>query len=210
MFDWDGTLADSTTLIVEAMQAAIKQLKYESRTGAQIRNIIGLGLLEAAQSLFPGMERKDHEMLGRLYRQHYARRAHETSLFDDVPTTLDILHTRGYKLAIATGKSRKGLDNSLQQTGLAGMFHATRCGDETQSKPHPQMLYEIMDELDIGSEQAVMIGDSEYDMEMALNAGMPSLAVSYGAHDSIRLLKFKPMGCLASMADLINWLPAPR
>jgi phosphoglycolate phosphatase len=208
VFDWDGTLVDSTALIVDAMQSAINQLHFQARSNAQIRNIIGLGLLEAAQALFPGMERKDHELIGTCYREHYARRTHATSLFRDVPATLHILHERGYKLAVATGKSRKGLDNSLRQTGLTGMFHATRCGDETRSKPHPLMLYEILEELEIGTDHAVMIGDSEYDMEMALNAGMSSLAVSYGVHDSTRLLKYKPLACLASLADLIDWLPA--
>ena len=208
VFDWDGTLADSTALIVDAMQTAINQLQYQARSNAQIRNVIGLGLVEAAQTLFPGMERGDHELIGTCYRLHYARRAHETSLFQDVPVTLRKLHERGYRLAIATGKSRKGLDTSLRHAGLEGMFHATRCADETRSKPHPQMLYEILKELDIRPDHTVMIGDSEYDMEMALNAGISSLAVSYGVHDSTRLLKYKPLACLDSLADLLDWLPA--
>jgi phosphoglycolate phosphatase len=208
VFDWDGTLADSAALIVDAMQAAIGQLQYQPRSDAQIRDIIGLGLVEAAQILFPGMEREDHKQIGDCYRLNYAKRAHETSLFQDVPDTLRILQERGYRMAIATGKSRKGLDNILRQTGLEGVFHTTRCADETRSKPHPQMLHEILKELDIQPDHAVMIGDSEYDMEMALNAGVSPLAVSYGVHDSTQLLKYKPLTCLASLSDLLDWLPA--
>ena len=208
VFDWDGTLADSTDLIVGAMQAAICQLQYQARSDAQIRDIIGLGLVEAAQILFPGIERDSHEQIANCYRLHYAQRAQETSLFQDVPDTLRALQERGYRMAIATGKSRRGLDNSLRQTGLEDFFHATRCADETCSKPHPQMLHEILDELDMRPEHAVMVGDSAYDMEMALNAGMSPIAVSYGVHASARLLKYKPLACLDSLADLLDWLPA--
>ena len=208
VFDWDGTLADSTALIVDAMQAAISQLQYQARSDGQISDIIGLGLVEAAQILFPGMERASHERIANCYRLHYAKRAHETSLFQDVPDTLRALQERGYRMAIATGKSRRGLDNSLRQTGLEDFFHATRCADETCSKPHPQMLHEILDELDMRPEHAVMVGDSAYDMEMALNAGMSPIAVSYGVHASARLLKYKPIACLDSLADLLDWLPA--
>lgn len=210
VFDWDGTLADSTALIVDAMQAAISQLQYQSRSDAQIRDIIGLGLVEAAQILFPDMKRAGHEMIGNCYRLHYAQRAHETALFQDVPDTLRTLQERGYRMAIATSKSRRGLDNSLRQTGLEGVFHATRCADETCSKPHPQMLHEILDELNIHPHHAVMIGDSEYDMEMALHAEVSPIAVSYGVHDSARLLKYQPLACLDSLADLLNWLTAPH
>ena len=205
VFDWDGTLADSTALIVDAMQAAISQLQYQTRSDAQIRDIIGLGLVEAAQTLFPKMKREGHEMIGSCYRLHYAQRAHETSLFPDVPDILRTLQERGYRMAIATGKSRRGLDNSLRQTALEGIFHATRCADETCSKPHPQMLHEILDELNIHPDHAVMIGDSVYDMEMALQAGVSPIAVSYGVHDSARLLKYQPLACLDSLADLLNW-----
>jgi len=210
VFDWDGTLADSAALIVDAMQSAIRQLQYQSRSKVQICDVIGLGLVEAAQVLFPEMERENHELISNSYRLHYAQRAHETSLFPGVTDTLHLLRQREYKMAIATGKSRKGLDNSLQQTGLAGFFHTTRCADETCSKPHPQMLYEILDELDIRPEQAVMIGDSEFDMEMAQHAGMQSIAVSYGVHDRERLVHYKPLFCLNSLGELPDCLPAPR
>ena len=210
VFDWDGTLADSEALIVGAMEAAIAQLQYQARSKAQIRDVIGLGLVEAAQALFPDMERDHHELLGNCYRQHYAKCAHETLLFPDVSETLRSLQQCEYGMAIATGKSRKGLDHSLRQTGLEGFFHVTRCADETCSKPHPRMLHEILDELDIQTHHAVMIGDSEYDMQMALNAGMPSIAVSYGVHESTRLLQYKPLACLDSLAELLNWLTPPH
>lgn len=207
VFDWDGTLADSASLIVGAMQAAISQLQYQARSDAQIRDIIGLGLVEAARILFPGMERDGHEQIAHCYRLHYAQCAHETSLFQGVPDTLRALQERGYRMAIATGKSRRGLDHALRQTGLEGFFHAARCADETCSKPHPQMLHEILDDLDIRSDHAVMIGDSAYDMEMALNAGISPIAVSYGVHAGTRLLQYKPLACLDSLADLLDWLP---
>lgn len=206
MFDWDGTLADTTALIVDAMQAAISQLHYQERSDAQIRDIIGLGLVEAAQILFPGMESDSHEQIASCYRMHYAKRAHETSVFHDVPDTLRALQMRGYRMAIATGKSRRGLENALRQTGLEGFFHATRCADETCSKPHPRMLHEILEELDVSPEHAVMIGDSEYDMEMTLNAGMFPIAVSYGVHDNMRLMRYKPLACLECLSDLLEWL----
>lgn len=208
VFDWDGTLADSEALIVAAMQSAIGHLQYAARSNVQIRDIIGLGLVEAAQTLFPDLERHEHDLIANCYRQHYARHTHETRLFPDVSGTLNTLQQREYRMAIATGKSRNGLDNSLQQTGLDGFFHSSRCADETSSKPHPQMLFEILDELDMLPDQAVMIGDSEYDMEMAMNAGMPSIAVSYGVHGRERLLQYKPVACLNRLSDLLDWLPA--
>ena len=208
VFDWDGTLADSEAMIVDAMQSAIRQLQYHTRSNVQIRDVIGLGLVEAAQTLFPDMGRHDHELIANCYRQHYARHASTTRLFPDVSGTLRTLQQWRYHMAIATGKSRKGLASSLQQTGLEGFFHASRCADETCSKPHPQMLLEILDELGMPVDHAVMIGDSEYDMEMAQNTGMNSIAVSYGVHDRSRLLKYKPLACLDSLSDLLNRFPA--
>ena len=135
VFDWDGTRADAEAMIVDVMQSAIRQLQYYSRSNVQIRDVIGLGLVETAQTLFSDMERHDHELIANCYRPHYARLARATRLFPDVSGTLGTLLQRRYHMALATGESRNGLDSSLQQTGLDGFFHASRCADETCSKP---------------------------------------------------------------------------
>jgi phosphoglycolate phosphatase len=207
VFDWDGTLADSEQFIVNAMQAAIEQLDLDMRTRDEIRNIIGLGLMEAADVLFPGLNQIEHERLADSYRKHYSSSAKgKTALFPDVIDTLYKLKEQDYKLAIATGKSRKGLDNSLQDTGIRSFFHTTRCADETFSKPHPRMLMEIMDQLLIEPENTLMIGDSEYDLLMAKNTSVAPVAVSYGTQTRERLLEHKPLTCLDNLNELPDWL----
>ena len=179
VFDWDGTLADSTTSIVTAMQAAIDACEMEPRNDIEIRNIIGLGLQQAAEVLYPDSDPVCREELVHSYRLNYSLANNgRTKLFPGVIHTLKHLKTLDYRMAIATGKSRKGLDNSLNETGVAEYFHFTRCADETTSKPHPQMLMDIMAELDVKPEQTVMIGDSEYDLQMAHSAGVRPVAAT--------------------------------
>jgi len=207
VFDWDGTLADSEWLIVYALQEAIKQHNLDMRTREDIRNIIGLGLMEAAAVLFPDLSPPDHKILADSYRHHYSAYAKgKTALFPDVIETLNNLQEMDYKMAIATGKSRKGLDNSLRECGVEDFFHFTRCADETYSKPHPQMLLDIMNHLFIAAENTMMIGDSEYDLQMASNAKVASVAVSYGTQNRERLLKFGPVTCLEKLSELPVWL----
>lgn len=207
VFDWDGTLADSELFIVNAMQAAIKQHDLDMRTRDEIRNIIGLGLMEAAAVLFPELEQAGHAALADSYRQHYSATARgKTALFPEVKETLVKLQEQDYKLAVATGKSRKGLDNSLHETGIRDFFHITRCADETFSKPHPQMLFDIMEHLFIAPENTIMIGDSEYDLLMARNANVTPVAVSYGAQTRERLLEHNPLVCLDRLDELPAWL----
>lgn len=207
VFDWDGTLADSELFIVNAMQAAIQQHDLEMRTRDEIRNIIGLGLMEAAAVLFPDQGQTKHQLLTDSYRQHYSLSAKgKTILFPDVIKTLAKLQKQDYKMAIATGKSRKGLDNSLQETGTRDFFHVTRCADETFSKPHPQMLFDIMEQLFVGPENTIMIGDSEYDLLMARNANVTPVAVSYGTQSRERLLVHNPLICLDRLDELPAWL----
>jgi phosphoglycolate phosphatase len=207
VFDWDGTLADSEHFIVNAMQAAIEQHGLEFRSRNAIRNVIGLGLREAVAALFPELGGAGHEKLADRYRQNYSASASgKTALFPEVITTLVKLQKLDYKLAIATGKSRKGLDNSLQETGIGDFFHITRCADETFSKPHPQMLFEIMDHLLVRPEQTLMIGDSEYDLLMAKNANVAPVAVSYGTQNRERLLAHRPLACLDRLDELPEWL----
>ena len=207
VFDWDGTLADSTASIVSAMRTAIDECGFDPRSDENIKDIIGLGLLQAAAVLYPDLIPEHWEKLAHKYRLHYSLANHgRTKLFPGVQNTLDHLKILDYQLAIATGKSRKGLNNSLRDTGVEEFFHFSRCADEAISKPHPQMLMEIMDELDVKPAQTVMIGDSEYDLQMANNAGVKPVAVTYGSQTRDHLLKYKPVVCLDKITDLVRWL----
>ena len=207
IFDWDGTLMDSEARILACMQAAAADLGLDIPSDAAVRDIIGLGLSEAVQRLFPAA---DPALVARLvsrYRHHYLYQDETpTPLFSGADTVLRELAGRGYLLAVATGKGRQGLERALQQAGLAKLFHATRCADEAFSKPHPEMLLQILDELGVAAERAVMIGDTDYDMQMAGNAGVKALAVGYGAHSRERLLAHGPAGLIADINELVDWL----
>jgi len=206
IFDWDGTLMDSETQIVHAMNGAIDDMKLEKRTTNQCRNIIGLGLKEAIDALYPGRDVVFQEQFVERYRHHWFSIAHTSELFPGASETLRLLKESGILLAVATGKGRAGLDKVLVNTGLEDMFSATRCSDETQSKPHPQMVSEILDELDIEPHQALMVGDTEYDLLMAINAGVNPVAVSYGVHERERLMQHQPLACLDNISELVDWL----
>jgi phosphoglycolate phosphatase len=203
VFDWDGTLMDSEAHIVASMEAAINEMKLERLSQDVIRNIIGLGMREAVHALYP--EHRDEDFLQAFiaaYRSHYFVPGAAQPLFPGAIETLDRLHSQGYLMAVATGKSRRGLDHSLTETGLGGFFHSTRCADETQSKPHPQMLEEIIHDLGVLPEQSIMVGDTEYDMEMAQNAGSAAIAVTYGVHHHERLRKYSPLTLVDQIIDL--------
>jgi len=206
IFDWDGTLIDSAHKIVGAMQAAISEQQLPSRSIDDTRNIIGLGLPEAIATLYPELTEADREVLRQGYVTHYLAADHQPcELFPGVLATLQKLKEQEFHLAIATGKSRRGLDRVLAQLDLLDYFDATRCADETRSKPHPQMLHELLDELRMSAEQAVMIGDTEYDLAMARSAGMPRIAVDYGAHAIERLLPYEPALVLTEFAQLLAY-----
>lgn len=207
VFDWDGTLMDSEARIVGCFQAAAADVGVAVPHGDLARDVIGLGLQEAAERLFPGL---GDAMVGRVverYRYHFLG-DHPTpsELFPGVVETLERLADAGYLLGIATGKSRRGLDKVLGETGLGRFFHASRCADEAFSKPHPQMLEEVMAVLGAGPRETLMIGDTEYDMQMARNAGVPGLAVSYGVHEPNRLLAEGALACLDRIDELPGWL----
>lgn len=207
VFDWDGTLMDSEARIVACIEASVADLSLESRSKAEIRNIIGLGLREAIFTLYPeGDENLLQQMVER-YRYHFLT-ANPTSseLFEGARETIEQLAEANYLLAVATGKGRQGLDKVLEETGLGPYFHATRCADETFSKPHPMMLEQIMDELGVEPGDTLMIGDTEYDMQMASNARAHALAVSYGVHEKERLLQHQPLDCLDAIHQLDDWL----
>ncbi len=209
VFDWDGTLMDSEASIVICMQGAIRDLGCEPRDEASIKNIIGLGLREAIDTLYPGTDDLFLKAMVDRYRYHFLGGSEYTSeLFPGAAETIRELSEAGYLLAVATGKGRRGLDMVLEKTGLGQYFHATRCADETFSKPHPQMLEEVMDELGAMPGETLMIGDTEYDMQMANNARTHALAVSYGVHEKERLLQHGPLHCLDAIGELGQWLGA--
>ncbi len=207
VFDWDGTLMDSEARIVDCVRAAVIDLGLELPADDSIRNIIGLGLTEAICTLFPGADDRLVGEITRRYRHHFVHANKTPSpLFGGVEETLRALESQGYLLAIATGKGRPGLDRVLDYTGLGGLFHATRCADEAFSKPHPEMLLQIMDELGVEASDTLMIGDTEYDMQMANSAGAEALAVSYGVHALERLLQHDPLGHLNAISEITDWL----
>ncbi|MBI5040063.1 MAG: HAD-IA family hydrolase [Gammaproteobacteria bacterium] len=206
VFDWDGTLMDSETQIVACMQAAIADLALESRNDEQVKNIIGLGLHEAVAGLYPEADATLVRAVADRYRVHWLAGDQPSPLFPGVEATLQLLKQEGFRLAVATGKGRSGLDKVLRETGLAPMFDATRCSDETRSKPHPLMLEQLMQELNFAPTQTLMIGDTEYDMEMARNAGTHAVAVAYGVHACPRLQRHAPLTCLDQITELGDWL----
>lgn len=207
IFDWDGTISDSLQHIVKSMRYAINALGFPERGDEAIRNIIGLGLEEALQRLFPGIDVRQRKSMAGHYREYYLSTTGDgISLFPEVEQTIRLLHAFGHDLAVATGKSRRGLDRALEECGLGKYFHYSRCADETFSKPHPQMLQEIMEFFNIDADKVLMIGDSEHDLQMAANAGVASAAVTYGAQDKEYLLKFKPAVCFDDLRELPEWL----
>lgn len=207
VFDWDGTLMDSEASIVTCMKGAIADLGCEPRTTEQIKNIIGLGLREAVDTLYPGTDDAFLQAMVDGYRHHFLGGSeHHSELFPGAAETIRALSEAGYLLAVATGKGRRGLDMVLEKTGLGQYFHTTRCADETFSKPHPQMLEEVMEVLGAEPTSTLMIGDSEYDMQMANNARTHALAVSYGVHEKPRLMQHQPLHCLDAISELLPWL----
>lgn len=206
VFDWDGTLMDSASKIVSCMAAAIDKVGLPSRTEEQMRHIIGLGMVEAIQYLYPGEDIDIHALAAK-YRDEFMQiDAAPSPLYPNVNGMLDKLEKQGYWLAVATGKSRIGLNHVLKEVGLETRFHATRTADETTSKPHPMMLQELMAECGYAPEQTLMIGDTEFDIEMAHAAGVDVVAVKGGAHPEEHLKKFNPLVILDCVSDLVNWL----
>ncbi len=207
IFDWDGTLSDSKAKITRAMQMAAGDLGWEPLADHLIHDIIGLGLPEAIHQLYPDVRVEDRSKLRDAYAARFLMldEARPSDFFPGVKETLGSLKAQGHILAVATGKSRKGLDRIFGVLGLSNFFHATRCADETASKPNPLMLEELLKEFDVSASDAVMIGDTEYDMEMAKRIGMPRIAVSYGAHSIERLHGYEPALCLDRFDGLLAW-----
>jgi len=208
VFDWDGTLVDSTTLIGEALQHACRDLGLPVPDDAAARYVIGLGIADAMQLIAPDFPPNRYPELGAHYRAHYLVRESEVPLFEGVRELLAELAAAGFQLAIATGKTRAGLARSLTRSGLDGMFHATRCADEGFPKPHPDMLLHLMERLAVAPHATLMIGDTTHDLDLARNAGASGLAVTYGAHPSEGLARRAPLAAVDSVAELREWLAA--
>lgn len=211
VFDWDGTLADSTGRIVESMQCAAKDFDLSYRSEYDVKQIIGLGLPEAIITLWPQLERDRTVVKGvaKQYGLHYQdEQRTEVVLFDHALELIGQIKTLGLKVAVATGKSRVGLDRALGQFELASVFDDTRCADETRSKPHPLMLHELSSSLDVDSERMLMVGDTQFDLDMAHNGGMDSVAITHGAHSLEKLQLSKPMLVVDNLKQLSQWLSA--
>lgn len=207
VFDWDGTLCDSLERIVYCLQLAAEDSNLPVPLKDQTRDIVGLGLREAFEQLFPGTDAAEITVLRENYAKHFRREDAEPSrLYPGVPETLEELRDQGFIMAVGTGKSRAGLDRVLASTGMNGFFHSTRCADETASKPDPLMLNSLLGEHALSAGQAIMVGDTTFDMEMAQRSGMPRVAVSYGAHDLHRLLPYQPLACLDRFDDIFKIL----
>ena len=214
VFDWDGTLFDSTAIITRCIQAAVEDVGGKRPTREQASHVIGLNLMEALAHAAPDVPKEKYPQLGDRYRHHFFAQQEEISLFDGVIDLLIELKRQHYWVTIGTGKSRKGLDVTLErdvQVGsanvkLATLFDGSRTADQTQGKPNPQMLFELMREFGVDASRTLMVGDTTHDLQMALNAGVNSVGVSYGAHEADFLETCKPLAIVHSVAELRAWL----
>ena len=207
-FDWDGTLFDSTQIIVRCIQSAVIDVGGKKPTQKAAAYVIGLGLMQALAHAAPDVPPEKYPELGARYRHHYASHFNDLSLFEGVLPLLDALKARGYLLAVATGKSRRGLDEALQSVELQGVFDGSRTADETAGKPDPLMLHELMAQFDLPADRVLMIGDTTHDLQMALNAACASVGVSYGAHEPGAFTVLNPLHVAHSVHELHDWLLA--
>ena len=210
IFDWDGTLSDSTAKIVRCVQRAAAELQLPALADDTVKDIIGLSLSVALQRLYPLLSVVDIERLSTAYSRHYVEDGHIPAFYDGAVEALSELKAAGFLLAVATGKSRKGLDGVLEQLDAAHWFVATRCADETASKPNPLMLNELLVECQRHHQRAVMIGDTEFDLAMAQAIAMPRIAVTYGAHSVERLERYAPVMCVNDLRETVPWLIEAR
>lgn len=206
VFDWDGTLMDSAAAISESLQAACTELGLPVPSRERARYVIGLGLTDALAYVLPELPEADYPRVLERFRVHFLRRDAGTTLFPGAADMIRELRDKGFMLAVATGKSRRGLDRALQATGLSECFDATRCADEGFSKPHPGMLEAVMDRLTTLPAATVMIGDTTHDLEMAKAAGVAAVAVTYGAHEHMALSACKPLAMVDELQGLRSWL----
>lgn len=207
IFDWDGTLCDSLSRIALCIRCAAEEVGLTPPMEHEAREIVGLGLVDALERLFPGIQHEQILAMRDSYSRHFVEHDSEPSpFFEGVEQTLEELKSEGYLLAVATGKSRRGLDRVLTARRLNSFFHGSRCADETAGKPDPTMLNELLGEFGVQPNEALMVGDTEFDMAMAVNAGTPRVAVSYGAHSKDRLHKYQPLACIDRFFEIKNIL----
>jgi phosphoglycolate phosphatase len=206
VFDWDGTLFDSTALITRCIQSACADLGVAVPSASDASYVIGMGLIEALQHAAPGLARERYPELGQRYRHHYFAAQHEVVLFEGTLEMLQALRSRCHWLGVATGKSRRGLDEALASVQIAHLFDGTRTADETAPKPAPQMLIELMREFGVEPDRTLMVGDTTHDLQLAANAGTASVAVGYGAHEAQAFAAFGPLHVAHSMRELHDWL----
>ena len=205
-FDWDGTLFDSTAIIVRCIQAAVRDVGGTVPTDKEAAYVIGMGLMQALAHAAPDVPPEKYTELGNRYRFHYIQHQDDLSLFEGGLPLLNDLRERGHLLAVATGKSRRGLDEALHTVQLKGVFDGSRTADQTAGKPHPLMLQELMAEFDVAPERLLMIGDTTHDLQMAVNAGCASVGVSYGAHEPDAFHALQPLAVVHSVRELHDWL----
>lgn len=208
VFDWDGTVMDSTAIIAGSIQAACRDLGLNVPSDEAARHVIGLGLVQALRHAVPDAPESMYEPLVERYRHHFLSQDLAIPLFAGARETIAELRDAGYWLAVATGKSRAGLDRVMESSGMKDYFHATRTADQTFSKPHPAMLVELMDELAVSPDRTLMIGDTTHDVQLAQNAGVDVVAVAYGAHPPEQLLELRPLALVGDFDELRAWLKA--
>ena len=205
-FDWDGTLFDSTAIITRSIQRAVRDVGGTVPTDRDASFVIGMGLMQALAHAAPDVPKEKYPELGARYRYHYAMHQNDITLFDGVLALLHDLRQRKHVLAVATGKSRNGLNEALASASLKGAFDGTRTADETAGKPDPLMLHELMVEFDVAPERTLMIGDTTHDLQMARNAGCASVGVSYGAHEPDEFHALQPVFIGHSVLEVHQWL----
>ncbi len=210
VFDWDGTIVDSTAMIAACIRSAASDLGLTVPTMEQASHVIGLGLLDALSHAVPSLATERAEEFSARYRHHYLAGEPEIVLFEGMRAMLDELASSGVPLAVATGKTRRGLDRALESTGLRRLFASSRCADESQSKPHPAMLRDLAGELNVQPPRMLMIGDTTHDLQMACAAGVASVGVTYGAHLHAHLAPHGALALVNSVAELSTWLSANR
>jgi phosphoglycolate phosphatase len=206
VFDWDGTLMDSTRVIATSLQAACRDVGTPVPSDSEALFVIGLNMADTFERVAPGLDARAQRLLAERYRHHFLAREHESPLYEGVHEMLAELHGRGRRLAVATGKARRGLDRALDATGLRRWFEATRCADDGFAKPHPGMLLMLLEMTGVEPHRTLMVGDTTHDLELAANAGVDAVAVSYGAHPEELLATRPALARCATVADLRRWL----
>jgi phosphoglycolate phosphatase len=205
VFDWDGTVMDSTAIIAGSIQSACRDLGLTVPDDETARHVIGLGLNQALRHAVPDAPEEMIEPLVSRYRHHFLSQDQEIPLFEGARETIAELFDAGYVLGVATGKNSAGLQRALESSGMKHYFHATRTAEQTFSKPHPAMLFELMEELDVSAERTLMVGDTSHDVLLAQNAGVEVVAVSFGAHPAEQLLALRPLALVHDFAQLRAW-----